>query len=76
MNPQESQELLEFIRSLKDKGFTILLIEHDMSVVMNISDRIYVLNHGELIAQGLPQEVANNQLVIDAYLGREEDVED
>jgi len=69
MNPQESEELLRFIRELRDKGYTIILIEHDMSVVMNISDRIYVIDHGKKIAQGLPSEIANNQNVIEAYLG-------
>ena len=71
MNPAESEELLEFIRHLRDIGYTVLLIEHDMNVVMNISDRIYVLDHGKLIANGLPHEIANNQNVIDAYLGGE-----
>ena len=69
MNPQESEELKEFIRKLRDKGQTILLIEHDMSVVMDISDRIYVIDHGRKIAEGLPKEIAVNKRVITAYLG-------
>ena len=71
MNPAESEELLAFIRHLRSIGYTVLLIEHDMNVVMNVSDRIYVLDHGKLIADGLPEEIASNQAVIDAYLGGE-----
>ncbi|MFA5527769.1 MAG: ABC transporter ATP-binding protein [Peptostreptococcales bacterium] len=73
MNPNESEELLEFIKELRDKGYTIIMIEHDMNVVMKISDRIYVMDHGKRIAHGLPEEIANNKLVIEAYLGKEED---
>ena len=71
MNPQESEALLEFIKSLVKEEYTILLIEHDMSVVMNVSDRIYVIDHGKKVAEGLPEEIANNKLVIEAYLGKE-----
>lgn len=69
MNPQETAELKEFIRQLRAEGQTILLIEHDMSVVMDISDRIYVLDHGRKIAEGIPKEIVTNQEVIKAYLG-------
>ena len=74
MNPQETIELASFIHDIRDKyHLTILLIEHHMDLVMNISDRIYVLDFGSLIAQGLPAEIQKNQHVIDAYLGVVED---
>lgn len=71
MNAGETIELLKFLRLLRDKNFTILLIEHDMKVVMNISDRIYVLDYGKKIADGIPTEIAKNPDVIRAYLGEQ-----
>ena len=73
LNHTETAELMEFVRSLCSKGFTVLMIEHDMNMVMNISDRIYVLNFGKLIATGKPEEIANNPAVIEAYLGEEDE---
>lgn len=73
MNPQESEDLMRFIRSLRDSGYTILMIEHDMNIVMHISDRIYVMNYGKVIADGKPKEVAANPDVIKAYLGESEE---
>lgn len=70
MNPQETEDLADFIIRIKnDFHLTVFVIEHHMDLVMSISDRIYVLNFGKLIAQGTPEEVQKNQVVIDAYLG-------
>ncbi len=70
MNPQETEDLSAFIREIKDRfGLTVLLIEHDMNLVMDISDRIYVLNFGKRIADGTPAEIQNNPDVVTAYLG-------
>ena len=77
MNPQETQELTDFIHQIRDKyDLTVFMIEHHMDLVMRISDRIYVLDFGKLIARGTPEEVSNDQRVIDAYLGVAEDAED
>ena len=74
MNPQETGELTAFIGEIRSRlGLTIFLIEHHMDLVMDISDRIYVLDFGKLIAEGTPAEIQNNQRVIDAYLGVAED---
>ena len=74
MNPQETEELTAFIGEIREKfNITIFLIEHHMNLVMGISDRIYVLDFGKLIASGTPAEIQKNQRVIDAYLGVTED---
>lgn len=73
MNPQETKELEHLILKIRDtEGITIFLIEHDMSLVMSLSERIYVMDYGKLIAQGTPQEIKSNPDVIKAYLGEEE----
>jgi branched-chain amino acid transport system ATP-binding protein len=70
MNLEEKQDMCRFILDVNDQfGTTIVLIEHDMSVVMDISDRVVVLDYGRKIADGAPDEVRGNQAVIDAYLG-------
>jgi len=71
MNPQETEDVTRLFHRIRDeKGITILLIEHDMRVVMNISELIYVMDYGEKIAEGTPEEIRSNSRVIEAYLGR------
>jgi len=73
MNHDETMRTVELVRGVRDRGVTVLLVEHDMPAVMNISDRIVVLNFGEKIAEGTPSEIQENDKVIEAYLGSEDD---
>lgn len=72
MNTKEKNDLNDMIRKIIERGTTVLLVEHDMSLVMNVADRIYVLNSGYNLAEGTPNEIVNNPDVIEAYLGRGE----
>jgi len=69
MNPTETAQMMELIKKVRDEGITVLLVEHDMRAVMGLCDQISVLSFGKKIAEGIPQEIANNQDVIEAYLG-------
>jgi branched-chain amino acid transport system ATP-binding protein len=70
LNPSEIVEIIDIIRKIRASGVTVLLIEHVMQAVMSLSEHIYVLSYGKIIAHGAPREVVNNPAVIEAYLGR------
>ncbi len=71
MNPQETEDLIRLIGQIKNLGVTVVLVEHDMKVVMGISDRVFVVDYGKRIAEGPPEAIRNNEKVIEAYLGRD-----
>ncbi len=72
LNPAESEEIIQLILAIRTKGITQMVIEHDMKAIMRLSDRIVVLNSGEMLAEGKPKEIVENPQVIEAYLGAEE----
>jgi branched-chain amino acid transport system ATP-binding protein len=73
MNPAESREFVSMLGTIRDQGITVILVEHDMKVVMNICDRIHVLSNGKTVAEGTPEEVRNDAAVVEVYLGSEDE---
>ena len=73
LNPKESNDAISLIQKIRESGITILMVEHVMRIIMNVSDRIVVLHHGEKIAEGMPEEIAKDETVITSYLGEKKD---
>jgi branched-chain amino acid transport system ATP-binding protein len=73
LNPKESNDAISLIQKIRESGITILMVEHVMRIIMNVSDRIVVLHHGEKIAEGMPEEIAKDEKVITSYLGEKKD---
>jgi branched-chain amino acid transport system ATP-binding protein len=71
LNPSESEQAIQLIKKIRDSGITIMIVEHIMKVIMSISDRILAINHGMVITEGTPEEVARHPQVIAAYFGEE-----
>jgi branched-chain amino acid transport system ATP-binding protein len=71
MNPEETMHIMALIKNIRSRGTTVALVEHDMNVVMNISDRIVVFDFGQKIAEGTPSEIRENKKVVEVYLGKE-----
>ena len=72
LNPRETEEMAEIILRIRDRGVTVLVVEHDMSLVMGISDEVLVLSYGEMIAEGTPREIQSNKAVVSVYLGADD----
>ena len=76
MNPQETQKMIDLVKQIRDRGITVVIVEHDMKAVMGLCDRVVAINFGRNLTEGLPRDVMANEQVIEAYLGKEETLVD